>query len=496
MAPKTSKKAQNQSHLQKQQQPQQHHGYEFGGPFGAAGVSFGLPILLYVFTFGCNDVSGCPAPSLLHPKSLSLDTLKYEVGWPADGIRGLVSWKVTGWTLAYYLLSAVLHRVLPGTETEGVELSSGGRLRYKFNTLSSTLFTLAICLAGTIAQGAEFPVWTFITDNYLQLLTTNILISFALATFVYVRSFGVKPGNPEHRELAAGGHTGNLMYDWFIGRELNPRITLPLLGEIDIKVFMELRPGMLGWMLLNFAFVAKQYRNFGYVTDSIVFISVVQAVYILDSQVMEPAILTTIDVTTDGFGHMLAFGDLVWVPFLYSTQTRYLSVYPRPLGLGGLAAMTAILVAGFAIFRLSNMQKNTFRTNPEDPRVAHLRYIDTRAGTRLLVSGWWGVARHINYFGDWLQSWPYSLPTGLAGYTILTAGTGAEGAHKMADGREVVQGEARGWGMVFTYFYVVYFAVLLVHRAARDDEKCALKYGDDWEKYKKLVRWKIIPGIY
>ena len=34
------------------------------------------------------------------------------------------------------------------------------------------------------------------------------------------------------------------------------------------------------------------------------------------------AILTTMDITTDGFGFMLAFGDLSWVPFTYSLQAR------------------------------------------------------------------------------------------------------------------------------------------------------------------------------
>lgn len=101
---------------------------------GAFGVSFGLPILLYIFTFGCNDISGCPTPSLLHPSTLNLDTLKREVGWPASGFAGLVSWRVTGWTLAYYLFSAVLYRVLPGAEGEGVMLANGGRLKYKFNS--------------------------------------------------------------------------------------------------------------------------------------------------------------------------------------------------------------------------------------------------------------------------------------------------------------------------------------------------------------------------
>ncbi|KAI1075403.1 delta(14)-sterol reductase like protein [Whalleya microplaca] len=480
----------------KTKQAEPAHGYEFGGPLGATGITLGLPLLCYLFTFACNDVSGCPAPSLLSPKTLSIDQLKVEVGWPEDGIWGLASWEATGWTLAYYLFSALLYRLLPATETEGTQLSSGGRLKYRFNAFSSTMFTLVLCLAGTIAQGAEFPVWTFIADNYVQLLTANILISYALATFVYVRSFSVKPGNSDHRELAAGGHSGNLIYDFYIGRELNPRIQLPLIGEIDIKEWMELRPGMLGWIILNCAFIAKQYRTFGWVSDSIVFISIVQTVYVLDGQYMEPAIMTTMDITTDGFGFMLAFGDLVWVPFIYTQQARYLATHPVVMGWLGTLAVSAVLLTGFSIFRLSNLQKNIFRTNPDDPRVSELSYIQTKTGSRLMTSGWWGIARHINYLGDWLQSWPYSLPTGFAGYTIMTAGSNIEGAIKMIDGREIVQGPAKYWGMIFTYFYIVYFAVLLIHRDGRDDEKCTRKYGEDWEKYKRVVKYRIVPGIY
>ena len=43
--------------------------------------------------------------------------------------------------------------------------------------------------------------------------------------------------------------------------------------------------------------------------------------------------------------------------------------------------------------------------------------------------------------------------------------------------RDPFQGEARDYGMAATYFYVVYFAILLVHREMRDEEKCMSKYG-------------------
>lgn len=144
----------------------------------------------------------------------------------------------------------------------------GSKLPNHVAAFYSAVFTLVVCAAGTIVQGAEFPVWTFINKNYIQMLTANILISYALATWVYVRSFAVKAGNKDKRELAAGGHSGNVIYDWYIGRELNPRLNVGSLGEVDIKSFMELRPGMLGWIMLDLAFMAKQYNSYGYVTDA------------------------------------------------------------------------------------------------------------------------------------------------------------------------------------------------------------------------------------
>ncbi len=377
------------------------------------------------------------------------------------------------------------------------------KLTVLYTAFNSLAFTLAVVAAGTIAQGPDFPLWTFLYDNYVQLLTGHILISYALATFVYVRSFSVKLGNKEHRELAPGGHSGNMLYDWFIGRELNPRITLPFFGEIDIKEWMELRPGFMQWILLNLAFVAHQYKTYGRVTDSMLIAAVAQTVYLLDGIWMESAILTTMDITTDGFGFMLAFGDLVWVPFIYSLQGRYLAVHPVDLGYWSLAVM-AVFGVGFYIFRATNNEKNRFRNNPNDPRVAHLEYIQTKRGTRLLTSGWWGTARHVNYFGDWVMSWAYCLPTGVAGYVIrsqeFNLSNPLSGGEKSGvgrpDGKEVVPGEAAGWGMLISYFFMLYFAILLIHRERRDDDFCRQKYGADWDRYCKKVPWRIVPGLY
>ena len=58
------------------------------------------------------------------------------------------------------------------------------------------------------------------------------------------------------------------------------------------------------------------------------------------------------------------------------------------------------------------------------------------------------------------------------------------------------------WGLVqgscsiIPYFYSVFFIVVLIHRCGRDFERCAIKYGKDWDRYCEVVKYKFIPGIY
>jgi hypothetical protein len=52
-----------------------------------------------------------------------------------------------------------------------------------------------------------------------------------------------------------------------------------------------------------------------------------------------------------------------------------------------------------------------------------------------------------------------------------------------------------GFKSIIPYFYCIYFAILLIHRAGRDDELCHKKYGRDWIKYKNIVKYVFIPGL-
>jgi Delta14-sterol reductase len=116
----------------------------------------------------------------------------------------------------------------------------------------------------------------------------------------------------------------------------------------------------------------------------------------------------------------------------------------------------------YMVFRGANSDKDAFRKDPSS--VPHIKYIDTERGTKLMVSGWWGLARKINYTGDWLMGLSWCLLT--------------------------------GFQTPVTYFYAIYFLVLLIHRADRDDHLCAIKYGHDWERYKAQVPYRFIPKVY
>ncbi|OZJ05442.1 hypothetical protein BZG36_01634 [Bifiguratus adelaidae] len=394
---------------------------EFLGVPGALGMMIGLPILTIFFAKFCNE-NGCPPTEFFHASLqdvqewFSLETLQALFDPMAFAVYS-----------AYIIALIVFYFALPGDRVEGAPLRNGKKLTYKvngfatFHTLLSTLFMFL--------RPYGYKPLLFVYDHWLGIVGASLIWSFGVATFVYVYSFA--PG----KMLALGGNTGNPIYDYMIGRELNPRI-----GDFDIKYFVELRPGMIGWFLCNLCFTAKQYDSLGKVTIGMILVNVLQDFYIVDSLWNETAILTTMDITTDGFGWMLSFGLLTWVPMVYSLQTRYLAMHPRELSIPEIALTIAVAGIGYWIFRGTNSEKNTFRNNPNDPSVKDLKYIETKTGSRLLISGWWGKARHINYLGDWLMSLAMCLPC--------------------------------GYSTPIPYFYPIYFAVLLLHRERRDDEKC------------------------
>src|SRR5262245_25876345 len=82
----------------------------------------------------------------------------------------------------------------------------------------------------------------------------------------------------------------------------------------------------------------------------------------------------------------------------------------------------------------------------------------------LLLSGWWGLARHFHYVPEICLALAWTLPA--------------------------------GFGHIVPYTYVVFLTTLLVDRAGRDDRRCRAKYGADWARYCERVPWRILPYVY
>jgi len=347
---------------------------------------------------------------------------------------------------------AMLWAVVPARWVEGVVLSDGTKLKYKMNGLASLVIISLLVVVVHTLDGGESLCW--LHDHQLELATSSVIF----AAFLSVYLFASAKMNSSSMK-AAPGSTGVLHYDFFMGHELNPRI-----GDFDLKTFFELRPGLIGWAVLNAAMAAKQHQTFGSVSVSMIMVNAFQLIYVIDALWNEAAILTTMDITTDGFGFMLAFGDLAWVPFTYGLQARYLAHTNVELTAVQAAVILLVTLCGFVIFRGANGQKNTFRSNPTDPSVAHLKTMPTERGTKLMISGWWGMSRHVNYLGDWIMSIGWCLPS--------------------------------GFGHIVPWFYCIYFAILLVHRERRDEACCKIKYGKDWDKYCAIVPYRIIPYVY
>src|SRR5262249_17140146 len=156
---------------------------------------------------------------------------------------------------------------------------------------------------------------------------------------------------------------------------------------------------------------------------------------------------------------------LVAVPFPYTIRAYYRVAHVHDPPWWGTAGIVLLNAVGYAIFRGANLQKHRFRMDPRRPiwgRPAAV--VATARGSLLLASGWWGLARHMNYFGDLLMALAWCLPCGFAS--------------------------------PLPYFYVAYFTILAGPRERRANAMGALRSGADWDAYCRKVPYRIVRGVY
>ncbi|MDH4017099.1 MAG: ERG4/ERG24 family protein, partial [Actinomycetota bacterium] len=386
---------------------------------GFAGMIVGLPLLTWYFavSFAYHDA---------------------KLVWPDSAFWSRVeapSPTTVGLYVAWIAFQAALFAWLPGRTTTGIVEQSGQRHTYRLNGLAALAISIAVAV---VAVATGLVPGGLLHDHWGALVTAANLV--VLVGCIGVAALGRRQATPEERQL-------NWLEAYTAGACRNPRI-----GGFDLKFFCESRPSMILWVLIDLSLAAKQYELHGTVSNAMALVCFFQILYVADYFWFEDAILSTWDIKNENFGFMLGWGCLVWIPFSYALQPLYLVHHPEPLPWWGATGVFALNALGFAIFRSSNLQKHRFSSDPMEPIWGEKpEFIQTERGTLLLTSGWWGIARHSNYLGDWLMglAWSFSC----------------------------------GFGRILPYFYPIYFAVLLIHREWRDSKHCAEKYGRDWDRY-------------
>ena len=327
--------------------------------------------------------------------------------------------------------------VLPGRR---VELTDNEGVARDFRLNGATLLVVTLLVVAMLYALGWLAVGG-IQSLFLELFIVANVFAFTLAGFLYWRGKSTTVNNAWH--------------DFFFGRELNP----VYLG-IDLK-FFSYRPSLIALALFNVSFAVVQFETYGRLSLAMTLYQIFTLIYIVNYFQFEYGMVHTWDIVSERFGWMLVWGDYVLVPFFYCIGGWWLIHAQHDLSIGAAIGLIALFSFGFWMFRGANQQKHRFK------RETDIKIWGKPAEAlegRLLVSGFWGVGRHLNYTGE------------ICVYLAFTLTIGFE-----------------SW---IPYLLPIWLTGLLVHRSIRDERRCREKYGELWERYTKRVRFAMVPYVY
>jgi delta14-sterol reductase len=353
---------------------------------------------------------------------------------------GIATLMFGGFVVALFLGS----KFLPGSWHDGAPLPDGTRIKYKLNGLLLYLLLAAVLAVG---QGLHWFSLRVVIERFWSLLLVANVFAFGLTAVLYVK--GRAGGAPLERGLLG------VVKDAFMGTEVNPTF-----WGVDLKMFAY-RPSLMGLGVLNWSLAAVQYEALGHLTLRMWLYQAFYFVYLTNYYQFEYGMLYTWDIIAEKFGWMLVWGDYVLVPFFYSICGWYLlnNLDPLPPVLAG--GLPLLFVAGFWLFRGSNEQKHRYKENPK--AIIWGKPAET-VGGRLLVSGFWGIGRKLNYTGELMVYFSWTLTT--------------------------------GFDSIVPYLLPLWLACLFPHRAWRDEQRCRAKYGAIWDEYCRRAKFRMIPFLY
>ncbi|KAL1987542.1 hypothetical protein VTN96DRAFT_3469 [Rasamsonia emersonii] len=436
--------------------------FEFGGSWGCLSMMIGFPLLMYYMWIGATYYDGkfpVPSKDQTWPEFFEhLAHLVYEGAFPS-----LKAWAIY-WV--FFVFEALCYMFLPGITIMGRPLphEGGKQLPYYCSAVWSFYTTLVVAMALHIT--GLFKLYTII-DEFGPLMSVAILSGFLVSFIAY---FSALARGAQHRM------TGYPIYDFFMGAELNPR----MFGILDFKMFFEVRLPWYILLLVTMGAAARQYQQYGYVSGEVGFLLMAHFLYANACSKGEECIVSTWDMYYEKWGFMLIFWNLAGVPLSYCHCTIYLANHDPATYRWNRYVLAFLYIAYLFVYWVwdtANSQKNRYRqqergtlvfrkTFPQLPwqTLKNPEVIRTPDGGTILVSGWYGLARKVHYTCDLYFALNWGLIT--------------------------------GFDSPFPWFYPVFFACMITHRAMRDIQRCRNKYGEAWAEYERRVPYLFIPYVF
>jgi delta14-sterol reductase len=350
----------------------------------------------------------------------------------------------TPWVI--YAGITLLHFFLPGRWTTGYVKHSktGNLLRYRLN--GKLVLTTSILMWFLLGYVGWVPYdWIYNVRWFSLAGAFAFGLIFSLAIVLPYPSTGK-----------------SLFADIFLGRLENPQFRN---GRIDAKMWLYL----IGAVMLELnilSFVAHRYLTFGEVPSGILLCALLLSYFVWDYLSFEKVHLYTYDIFAERVGLKLGWGCITFYPYFYLIALWSTVNLPDPNTPTWLLFCFAfIFLFGWSLARGANMQKYFFKTHPEKSFLGIKPQTITDGNKTLLVNGFWGVSRHVNYLGEMIMALAIALSVGYP-------------------------------GVIWVWLYPLYYVALLLPRQMDDDKRCSSKYGDLWKTYKTRVKYKIIPYLY
>ncbi|XP_011171224.1 delta(14)-sterol reductase TM7SF2 [Solenopsis invicta] len=408
---------------------------EWGGWIGTSFLVFILPLSIIL-------------PQLLCSKGQCKTALvKLSVDWKSYINLHALSYVA-------FLTSLACISIIPIGKIINGQQSKIGRLQYRVNGFLSAIVAiigLALCVYLNI------PISDYILNNIVQLSISGWIVGTILAMGLYIKAGKISVIN-----LNIYASTNSKIYNFWQGREINPRI-----GALDIKLLL-IRASLIGTLIINIAIAIKavgdiKTLNIQKLDVATLLAVLLQLFYVIHGLIYETTIFTSFTIMYEGTGYMTCVSHLLY-PFLTTLTTRFLLYQKMKLNYYFAGISVLSFVVGYALYRTSNLRKDEFRKNPVSPTVPYSETIPTSRGKKLMLSGLWGYVRHPNYLGDIIMQW-----------SVASIGLAKD---------------------ILPYYTAICCTLVLAYRAIRDNRRCQMRYGYAWEQYCSRVKYMILKRIF